>query len=63
MKEDTMKSSFHPIKKGNGLYEARYWDRYPNGEKKRKSIYGRDLTELKKEWQEQSCNNQRRLVA
>ena len=56
MKEAPMKSSFHAIKKGNGLYEARYWARYPDGKKERKSIYGRDLTELKKEWQECSAN-------
>lgn len=45
-----MKSSFHAIKRNNGLYEVRYWARYENGKKERKSIYGRDLAELKKEW-------------
>lgn len=57
MKEDTMKSNFHPIKKGNGLYEARYWAKYSTGIKERKSIYGRDLAKLKKEWQKCSANS------
>ena len=41
---------FHAIKRKDGLFEARYWERYPDGTKKLKSIYDRNLSELKRKY-------------
>ena len=50
-----MKSKFHAIKRKNGLYEARYWARFPDGTKKQRSLYDRDLANLKKRYLEASA--------
>ncbi|MBQ6461146.1 site-specific integrase [Candidatus Saccharibacteria bacterium] len=50
-----MKSRFHAIKRKNGLYEARYWARFPDGTKKQRSLYDRDLANLKKRYLEASA--------
>ena len=50
-----MKSKFHAIKRKNGLYEARYWARFSDGTKKQRSLYDRDLANLKKRYLEASA--------
>lgn len=50
-----MKSKFHPIKRKNGLLEARYWARFPDGTKKQRSLYDRDLANLKRRYIEASA--------
>lgn len=51
----SMKSRFHAIKRKNGLYEARYWARFSDGTKKQRSLYDRDLANLKKRYLEASA--------
>ena len=45
-----MKSSFNPRKRKDGLWEVRYWARYEDGTKERKSLYGHDKTKLKERY-------------
>ena len=45
-----MQYNFHAIVRKDGLLEARYWERYPDGTKKRKSLYGKNKSELKKRY-------------
>lgn len=45
-----MKSRFHPIKRKDGLYEARYWARFPDGTKKQRSLYDRDVKRLRQRY-------------
>lgn len=51
----SMKSKFHAIKRKNGLYEARYWARFEDGTKKQRSLYDRDIANLKKRYLEASA--------
>lgn len=52
-----MKSKFNPRKRPGGLWEARYWARYPDGSKQRKSLYGRDKAELKERYLFEMANS------
>lgn len=51
----SMKSKFHAIKRKDGLYEARYWARFEDGTKKQRSLYDRNLANLKKRYLEASA--------
>lgn len=51
------RSKFHAIRRPNGLYQAHYWVVLPGGEKKRETIYDRDIKSLRERWNRAVAEN------